>query len=85
MPNRICILADIRAITKQNGVLEVYAIDSDGIESGEPISTEPTPDSERDRWYACNNCGAQSPGTDEFTMKEHMGRFHELMHPFGYP
>lgn len=85
MNKRICILADIRVVEKQQGVLEVFKIDSEGIGIGEPVHTEDAENNDAERWYYCNNCGTKTPGTDEFTMKGHLGRFHELLDPFGFP
>jgi hypothetical protein len=85
MGRRICILADIRVAEKQQGVLNVFKIDSEGVGVDEPVHTESEESNDVERWYYCNNCGTKTPGADEFTMKGHLGRFHELLDPFGFP
>lgn len=84
MKQKMCILADVRAVLIQDGTLEVYRIAGDGIEVGDPVHSERVTSSD-DRLYRCNNCGATTPGHDSFTMKDHLGRFHELVDPFNWP
>lgn len=82
MNRRICILADIRAIQTHAGILEVFKIDSDGYEKGSPVATESVESNVVDRWYRCNNCGNEARAPNGFAMKEHLGRFHEVIDPF---
>lgn len=74
--SRICILADLRITQRLDNVIYIYRSDGEGMESGEPLEQMGSP-GENFRHYKCTNCNAWADGSVDFTMKDHLGKFHE--------
>lgn len=77
---RICVLNDVVVVVSYQGLAEAYKCDAEGMEVGAPIKSKTTK-MPHNRFYCCTNCGYESSGMEEFTIREHLGRFHEVEMP----
>lgn len=75
-----CFLGHVRVLTSFDGNVYEHEVNSEGIEQGEPLSVRQTSDTFR--IYRCVNCGYECDGSEDFTIRSHLGKMHELVDSF---
>lgn len=77
----ICVLSKIVVLVfPGDGCEYEYKIDAYGNETGEPLKITKAEGSTRT--YLCKLCGATTDGSEEFSMRSHLGKQNQMLDPF---